>query len=88
MQPLNILRFLQSTENYCIVKSMRIYLVSLTVHVYKNNKLGFDACNAAKKNYRLKILQRQITETFKKKNLLRMADGGQTRWYLLHTTLN
>ena len=69
MQPLNILRFLQSTENYCIVKSMRIYLVSLTVCVYKNNKLGFDACNAAKKIYRLKILQRQITETFKKKRI-------------------
>ena len=69
---------------------MRIYLVSLTVHVYKNNKLGFDACNAAKKNLSFK----NSTEANywkvkkKKKNSLRMADGGQTRWYLLHTTLN
>ena len=52
------------------------------------NKLGFTACNASKKFYRLKILQRQITEKFKKNYPLCMADGGQPRWYLLHTMLN
>ena len=42
-----------------------------------------------KKIYRLKILQRQITEKFTKKlSAMRMADRGQLRWYLLHTMLN